>query len=103
VLQIFLTGDCVVDVLEALEVDETVDVVSLGEAVGYAVAVLLEAAVEVVGYADVERAREAGEDVDEVVVFLRHSGRISEKQILRLRRRMTSLEGMGVDSVSGGK
>ena len=72
VLEIFLAGDCVVDVLETFDIDEAMDAVAPGETVVFAFTVLGDAAGEVAGDADVEGSGAAAEDVDVVVVLFRH-------------------------------
>src|SRR5262249_51928364 len=64
-LQLLLSLDCVFDVRELLVVDQSMDLILLGEA-GHGVgAMLVGAADEIVGDADVERAAEpTGGDVD---------------------------------------
>jgi hypothetical protein len=68
-LQLFFPRDCIADVLEALEVDEAVDLVTGGEG-GWIGGGFVggDACSEVVGYSDVEATGSAGEDVDVVLV-----------------------------------
>jgi hypothetical protein len=68
VFQVFFAGDGVVDVVEALVVDEAVDFVFLCKAVGFSCAVLPDACQQIVGYPDVNGSRPAGEDVDVILV-----------------------------------
>jgi hypothetical protein len=72
VLQVFLAGDGIVDVLESFEVDKTVNFVFCGEIVCRPFAVFVEATAEIVGDANVEGAGAAGEDVDVVLMVLGH-------------------------------
>ena len=69
--QVFFAGDGVVDVVEALVVDEAVDFVFLCKAVGFSCAVLPDACQQVVRYADVDGSRAAAEDVD-VILMVSH-------------------------------
>ena len=64
-LDLLFSGDGGFDVCEALEVDEGLDVVLGGEAVGIDLVFVLQDSVEEVGgYADVEVFEPVGEDVD---------------------------------------
>jgi len=70
-LEFLFAGDCVVDVLELLAVDQTGDLVAGGEGSGGLLAVFDDALAESVGEADVEGARAAGKDVNpELIVVL---------------------------------
>ncbi len=68
VFQVFLAGDGVVDVLEALVIDEAVDFVFCCETVCSPFAVFADAAGKIVRNTDVKSARAAGEDVDVILV-----------------------------------
>ncbi len=75
VLELRFAGDGVMDVLEELVVDESVDRVSGGVCAGVGSAMGVDAVEQVVGYSDVEIARAAGEDVDVVFVLVEaHAG-----------------------------
>ena len=69
-LEVFLAGYGVVDVLEALVVDEAVGSVSGGEAASFACAVLGDAMEEAIGDSDVEGAGTAGQDVNVILVVV---------------------------------
>ena len=80
VLEAFFAGCGVVDVLEALVINEAMDSVFRREAVGFAFTVFLHATEQAVGDTDVERSRTTGDDVDEVlVVVVSHGGRVKQK------------------------
>jgi hypothetical protein len=68
VLQVFFAGDGIVDVSEAFVMNEAVDFVFCGEAVGFDFAVLADTCQQVVRDADVEGSRTAGENVDLILV-----------------------------------
>ena len=69
VLEFLLSGDGVIHILVAHEVDEAIDLVTSGKAARCLFAVLKHAFAEVVGEADVEDVGAVGEDVDPEVVF----------------------------------
>ena len=71
-LELLLSCDGIVDIGEAFEVDEPADFVFCCVSVVGAVAVLLNAADEIVSYADIEAAGAAGDDVHEVHVVDAH-------------------------------
>ena len=63
--QLLLASDRIFCILELFEINQHVDVVFLGKVLGQFQLMLGDAADEVVGHADVERAADAaGEDVD---------------------------------------
>ena len=75
-LELGFARNGVVDVLEELVVDEAVDGVACGVGVGFGGAVSGYAVEEMVGHADVEVSRAAGEDVDPEAVFAGRHGRM---------------------------
>ncbi len=79
-LDLFFAPDRVVHVLEGLEINQPINVVSLGEAVGLASFVLKSPAIDVVRNTRIQRARAARDDVDPVFVFF------SQMQIPRCAR-----------------
>jgi hypothetical protein len=88
-LQFFFAGDRVNDVCEGFEVDEAINLVFPGVPVVGAFAVLRDSDHQAIGDADVEISGAARDDVHEIGVILGHCGRVQEKQVLRLRLRMT--------------
>src|SRR5258708_6934718 len=68
-LDLFLTGDRVMDVREVLEVDEPVDAIARGEPFRCLRLVLPHASLEVAGDARVDRLPSVGQDVGVVVEF----------------------------------
>jgi hypothetical protein len=68
VLQVFLAGDGVVDVLETLVIDEAVDFVFCCKAIVSAFEMFAEAAGKTVRDTDVKSTGAAGEDVDVILM-----------------------------------
>jgi hypothetical protein len=79
VLQFFFAGDCVVDVVELLDVDEARDVVAGGKSTWTQFAVLEDSSPEIIGYANVESPRLAGQNVNPELVIASHGGSIAER------------------------
>src|SRR5271156_4372264 len=71
----FLGFDRRADVVCLLEIDQTVDLVAFRESVEGASFVFVHTAFEIIGHADVEGARDAAHDVDEVGLGARCSSR----------------------------
>jgi hypothetical protein len=84
-LQLLLSGYGVVDVLESLKVNQAVNLISLRKAIEIAVPVLFHSEEQFVCYADVERARFVGQDVDEVLMIPLHSRQHKRKADPSLR------------------
>src|SRR5215469_12342731 len=67
--ELLFAGDGIANVVETFPIHEPGAMVGAGEAVECPALVLTDAAVDVVGDADVERAGAAGEDVDPIVML----------------------------------
>jgi hypothetical protein len=72
VFQILLASEGVVDVLEALVIDEAVNSAFFGEGVCYSFAVFADSAAKIIRDTDIESSRAAGEDVDVILMVWRH-------------------------------
>jgi len=76
-LELFFTAECIRDVSECLVVDETMDLVFLGEAFDGIDLMLTDAPLKIAGYADVKRTGTTGQDVnpESVKGTIAHGGR----------------------------
>jgi hypothetical protein len=84
-LQLLLSCNGIVDVLEAFKVDEAVNLVLFCKTIVDSVAMLLYAKEQFTRHADIKCARLIGQNIDEVVVVLSHGRQHKRKADPSLR------------------